>query len=175
MRSQRFIAAAAVIGGLASTPAFAAGEPIAAPISYSIQSGATSPAALSMAADTATGSGNAASLPRERAASAAVAQKLALTRSAAMKWELAYLALSAVDAAQTIECLDRGACHEANPLFGKHPKAGTLIAAKAGLGLVHFLAFRHINRRNPKAALRLAQISAGVQGGVVLLNARMVF
>lgn len=99
----------------------------------------------------------------------------AATRSAAMKWELGYLALSAIDAAQTISCLERGICREGNPLFGAHPKASKLILAKLGLGAVHFGAFTLINQRNPKAALRVAQISAGVQGGVVLLNSRFAF
>jgi hypothetical protein len=98
-----------------------------------------------------------------------------LTARAALRWEVSYLALSAIDAAQTINCLDRNVCSEANPIFGKHPSAEALIAVKAGLGLVHFAAFKHTLHRNPKAALRLAQISCMVQGTVVGLNARMIF
>lgn len=97
------------------------------------------------------------------------------TRSAALKWELGYLALSAVDAAETVSCLDRGNCVEGNPIFGKHPSSSKLIAAKVGLGLIHFAIFEHANARNPRAALRLAQISCAVQGGVVGLNARFTF
>jgi hypothetical protein len=97
------------------------------------------------------------------------------TRSTALKWELAYLAVSAIDTAQTVDCLDRGICNEANPLFGKHPSAKKLILAKAGMGLLHFAVFSRLNGHNPKAALRLAQISFAVQGTVVGLNARFTF
>lgn len=97
------------------------------------------------------------------------------TRSAALKWELGYLALSAVDTAQTISCLNRGICDEGNPVFGKHPSSAKLIAAKVGLGLLHFAVFERANERNPRAALRLAQVSCAVQGGVVGLNARFSF
>src|SRR4051812_11101710 len=48
---------------------------------------------------------------------------LAATKADAMKWEVGYQVLSAVDAAQTIYCLRHDPdCEEANPLFGKHPK-----------------------------------------------------
>jgi hypothetical protein len=97
------------------------------------------------------------------------------TRDTANKWEAAYLTLSAIDTAQTVSCLNRGLCDEANPLFGKHPTTFKLIAAKVAMGAVHFAVFRYINGHNPKAALRMAQISAGLQGGVVLLNARFTF
>lgn len=90
----------------------------------------------------------------------------------ALKWEMSYLALSAIDTAQTIECLQRGECEEANPLFGKHPKPAQLIATKLAFGAVHFALFNHINSRNSRAAMRFAQGSVIVQGGVVLLNAR---
>lgn len=97
------------------------------------------------------------------------------TRSAALKWEIGYLALSAIDAAQTIHCLKRDICAEGNPIFGKDPSTKKLILGKVGLGLAHFAVFSRINDRNPKAALRLAQVSCAVQGGVVLVNARFSF
>jgi len=97
------------------------------------------------------------------------------TRSAALKWEVGYLALSALDAAETIHCLDRGTCKEGNPIFGRHPSTTKLILGKLGFGLLHFAAFSHMNDRNPKAAMRFAQVSCFIQGGVVLLNARIAF
>jgi len=96
-------------------------------------------------------------------------------QSAAMKWETTYLALSAIDAAQTIRCLKRSLCEEANPIFGKHPHAGTLIASKLGGGLLHYVLINELNKRDPRMALRTAQISAGLQGGVVAMNARIMF
>lgn len=96
-------------------------------------------------------------------------------RSKAMKWEIGYLALSAVDAIQTIECLERGRCREANPLYGKKPSPAKVILLKSGLGLFHFFGFQELNRRNPKTALKVAQFSAGVQGAVVAFNLRAAF
>ena len=96
-------------------------------------------------------------------------------KSNALKWELGYLALSAIDTAQTIDCLDRGLCREGNPLFGKRPSSKKLIAMKVGAGLIHFALFSRLNGHNPKAALRMAQISCGIQGTVVALNARFTF
>ena len=96
-------------------------------------------------------------------------------RSSALNWELKYLALSAIDTAQTIECLDRGLCEEANPLFGKHPSSAKLIAAKAVFGAAHFAVFNRLNERDPHAAMRFAQGSVIMQGGVVALNARFAF
>jgi hypothetical protein len=96
-------------------------------------------------------------------------------RAAALKWEIGYLALSALDTYQTVDCLNKGICSEANPLFGKHPKPAKLIAAKLAAGAIHFAVFTHANARDSKTALRFAQISAGIQGSVVLLNARFMF
>lgn len=101
--------------------------------------------------------------------------KIHNAKSAALRWEMAYLALSAIDTFQTIECLERGICQEANPLFGKNPSATKLVLAKVGAGLVHFYAFKHTVDRSPKTALRFAQVSAAIQGSVVLLNARFTF
>jgi hypothetical protein len=88
---------------------------------------------------------------------------------------MGYLALSAIDAAQTIDCLNRELCVEGNPLLGRHPSAAKLIGVKVGLGLLHFTAFSRINDKNPRGALRLAQISCALQGTVVGLNARFTF
>lgn len=96
-------------------------------------------------------------------------------RSAALKWEIGYLALSAVDAVQTIECLKRQACEEVNPIFGKRPSTKTILLSKIGGGLAHFALFTYLNDRNPKLALRGAQVSFALQGTVVALNARVAF
>lgn len=116
-----------------------------------------------------------AAVPARTPAVAPSAYRIEQTKAAALKWELSYLALSAIDAAQTIHCLKRDICEEANPIFGKDPSAQKLILAKVGLGLAHFAVFSHLNDRNPKAALRLAQVSCAVQGGVVLVNMRLTF
>jgi hypothetical protein len=115
------------------------------------------------------------SLLAPSAASAEAAWTAEATRSAALKWEVGYLALSAIDTGQTIDCLNRDICVEGNPLLGKHPSAKKLIFAKIGLGALHFAAFSALNKRNPKSALRLAEVSCAVQGGVAMLNARLTF
>jgi hypothetical protein len=97
------------------------------------------------------------------------------TKSAAYKWEAAFLALSAIDAAETISCINRATCTEHNPIWGHHPSTGTVVAAKLGLGLIHFGVFKLIADRDPHTALRAAQVSAAVQGGVVLLNLHTAF
>lgn len=93
----------------------------------------------------------------------------------ALKWEVAYLGLSAIDTVQTIDCLRRHECEEANPLFGKHPKPAKLIAAKLAFGAAHFALFDHLRDRDSHAALRFVQGSVLIQGGVVALNARFMF
>lgn len=99
----------------------------------------------------------------------------AATKSAALKWELGYLALGAIDTAETIDCLKRDICIEGNPILGKRPSAAKLIGLRVGLSLLHYSVFSRVNDRNPKGALRLAQISCALQGTVVGLNARFIF
>lgn len=96
-------------------------------------------------------------------------------KNAAARWEAAFVAVSAVDLAQTLSCLDAGRCVEMNPLLGKRPKATTLIAGKLLVTGVHFAAFRYANARDPKAALRFAQFGVVTQGAVVALNMRFTF
>lgn len=97
------------------------------------------------------------------------------TKRAAVRWEAVYLALNVIDTAQTINCLNRDLCEEGNPLVGRNPSTFKLIAVKAALAGAHLIVFDHLNARNPKAALRWAQIGVATQGGVVLLNLRMGF
>jgi hypothetical protein len=97
------------------------------------------------------------------------------TRSAAYKWEAGFLALSAIDAAETISCLDRNQCTESNFIWGRHPSTGKIVATKVGLGLIHFGIFKLIVNHDPHTALRAAQVSAIVQGGFVLFNVHRAF
>jgi hypothetical protein len=97
------------------------------------------------------------------------------TRSAAYAWEAGFLALSAIDAVETISCLDKNRCMEGNFIWGSHPSSGKVIAAKVGLGLIHFGLFKLLVDHNPHTALRAAQISAAVQGGFVVVNAHKAF
>jgi hypothetical protein len=97
-----------------------------------------------------------------------------LTRRAAMRWEMAFVALSAADLIMTVQCIEAKKCVEANPLAKSH-STGKMIAIKSALTLGHFLFVKRLSERDPKAALRVAQMSVAVQGGVVALNARVIF
>ena len=90
-------------------------------------------------------------------------------------WELAYQALNIVDTAQTLDFLDRGVAHEANPLIGRNPKPLKLIAIKALGGAAHYLLVREVYRHDPKTAKWVAIASVALQGGVVAANLRFTF
>jgi hypothetical protein len=97
------------------------------------------------------------------------------TQKAAMRWEIGYQLLSAVDLVQTISwCAHHNPC-EGNPVLGKHPSPEKLIALKLVGGAAHFMLLERLSKRNPKAALRVAQVSFGLQGAVVGLNFKTIF
>ncbi len=98
------------------------------------------------------------------------------TQQVARRWEQAYLALSAIDGAQTIYCINvTKRCTEGNPLLGKHPSTFKIIAVKVGTGALQYGLFTYLNDRDPRTALRAAQISVALQGSVVGLNMRVIF
>lgn len=97
------------------------------------------------------------------------------TQKATMRYETAFLGLVAIDALQTQACLSRDNCHEANPLFGKHPSRAKMLGVSVLGGALHYTLVREINKTNPKFALRLAQFSVAVEGTNVALNMRFVF
>lgn len=88
----------------------------------------------------------------------------------AMRWELGYLALSAVDAAQTISCVQDHTCHEANPIYGRHPSPARVILTKLAGGVLHFWLVHGMIKKNPWEARLTAQLSAGIQGFIVAIN-----
>ena len=91
------------------------------------------------------------------------------------KLEYAWQALNIIDTAQTAHCLDKGTCEEANPLIGKHPSTGKLIAYKAGMGAMHFGVTRLLQEIAPEWVRPWEIVSVAVQGGVVVANMRFVF
>ena len=92
-----------------------------------------------------------------------------------MQWEIGYLALTAIDTVQTVDCFNRDLCEEVNPLMGRNPSTEKLIIGRVLLSGLHFAVFKHMLDRNPKAALRYSQISVGFEGSAVALNARFSF
>ena len=89
--------------------------------------------------------------------------------------EIMFQILNAVDAVQTISCLEREACEEMNPLMGGNPSAESVIAVKAASGGLHYLLTRMFERHAPEAvgAFQLATIS--IQGGAVAWNLQFSF
>ncbi len=89
--------------------------------------------------------------------------------------EIAFQALNAADAAQTCHIVGTGRGVELNPLLGRHPSCGKVIAFKAGVGVLHYLLADYFRDRDPRAA-RIFQIATiAIQGGVVTANMRLVF
>jgi hypothetical protein len=91
----------------------------------------------------------------------------------AEKWEYGYLALSAIDLAQTLNFGDDAI--ETNPLFSKHPKPARIVAAKLAASAIHYTAFRVALSKDRCFARNMAIVSVGVQGGIVGLNLRYTF
>ena len=89
--------------------------------------------------------------------------------------EIAFQVLNAADFASTEYCMRRGTCHEGNPLFGKSPSTGRLLAIKASEGIVHYALARWMAERDPHGARIFEYVSIGVQGAVVTANLRFVF
>jgi hypothetical protein len=93
-----------------------------------------------------------------------------------MKWEVVYLVLSTVDTVQTVRCFKRDVnCVELNPFWPGKPSVERIVIGKVVGGLVHYAAVDYIARRNPKMALRIAQISVAVQGAGVAFNLKTDF
>jgi len=89
--------------------------------------------------------------------------------------EYAFQALNVIDAAQTIDCLDRHVCHEGNPIIGHDPSKATLIGVKIGTGAVHYLITRWLMRDYPRIVRAWEIASITVQGGIVAANLRFAF
>lgn len=104
----------------------------------------------------------------------AVERYRAVKRDATRR-EIVFQVLNVIDTAQTIDCLHRDVCTEGNPLFGKRPSPGKLIAIKGGIGILHWIIFNHVRERDPYAARRMATWSVAIQGGIVAANARFTF
>lgn len=89
--------------------------------------------------------------------------------------EIVYQTLNAVDAIQTIDCLNRNVCVEANPLLGRNPSTEKIIGVKLAGGILHYFVIKKIYEQDPQAA-RIAQyLSIGLQGSVVAANLRFTF
>jgi hypothetical protein len=93
------------------------------------------------------------------------------TIKAAKTTEYIYLGLSAADLVQTLS-FDSDTV-ETHPFYRKNPRPARIIAAKLAGGAIHYTAFRLALKENPRFALRMAQVSVVVQGGIVGMNLRL--
>ena len=89
--------------------------------------------------------------------------------------EIAYQILNAVDAAQTISCLNREVCHELNPILGSHPSTQRIIGFKLATGGAHYLVTRLLQAKAPAAVKSWQTLLIAVQGGVVAWNMQVTF
>ena len=112
---------------------------------------------------------------RQAAAREAFELERAVLRRRIARREVVYQVLNVVDAVQTISCLDRGVCHELNPLLGRDPSAGKVIAFKAASGGVHYLVTRLFESYAPEAVAPWQITTIGIQGGAVAWNMQFVF
>jgi hypothetical protein len=96
-------------------------------------------------------------------------------RKDATRWEIAYQVLNVVDAAQTIDCLKRKVCVEANPLLGKRPSTEKIVGVKSAVGVIHWFLFTKIRKHDPYKARTMARVSVVLQGSVVAANMRFTF
>lgn len=89
--------------------------------------------------------------------------------------EIVFQTLNAVDAIQTIDCLNRNVCTEMNPILGKNPSTEKIIGLKVAGGVFHYLITKEIYKRDPNAARIFQYVSIGLQGSVVAANLRFAF
>ena len=64
---------------------------------------------------------------------------------------------------------------ELNPIFGRNPDCGTLVAAKIGGSIIQQIIASELRKRDEEAAKLFQIISIGIQGGVVAWNFTVVF
>lgn len=90
-------------------------------------------------------------------------------------WEKAFVVASAADLGTTVYCIERHKCSEANPILGRHPSTGELVAFKvAGVALQYKLVSK-IAESDPEAAKWVAIVSTILTAGVATANLRFVF
>lgn len=88
--------------------------------------------------------------------------------------ELAFHALNAVDAVETLIFLKKGV-NEANPIYGKNPSPVMLIGTKTVGSLLHHFAIKKLRQNDPGLAKGAQIVSLGLMGGLVAWNAQFVF
>ena len=91
------------------------------------------------------------------------------------KLEAAFQVLNIVDTLQTISCLQRRVCHEANPILGKRPGTMKLIGYKLASGALHAGITDLLIKHDQAMVKPWLYATVVVQGGVVGFNMRTMF
>lgn len=91
------------------------------------------------------------------------------------KLEAAFQVLNIVDTLQTISCLQRRVCHEANPILGKRPGTMKLIGYKLASGALHVGITDLLIKHDQAMVKPWLYATVVVQGGVVGFNMRTMF
>ena len=90
--------------------------------------------------------------------------------------EIAFQMLNLIDGAQTVYCIHiTEQCHEANPVWGRHPSVEKIVGIKLASGVVHYFTTDYLAKHDPKAAAFFQWASIGLQGGVVAWNTKVMF
>lgn len=103
---------------------------------------------------------------------AAPIDPLAAKRRTFNHWRYAGWAMAVADIASTQSCLKRGTCQEANPLYGKNPSLGKMVAIRVPLEVAIDFAARELFKSHPNTAIRVVQVKTIGTGVVVGLNLR---
>jgi hypothetical protein len=91
------------------------------------------------------------------------------------KRQVMFHTLNAIDTIQTCHILQSGKGHELNPVFGRNPDCGTIVAAKIGGSILQQIIASELRKHDEKAARLFQIISIGMQGSVVTWNFTVVF
>jgi hypothetical protein len=89
--------------------------------------------------------------------------------------EYAWQGLNAADKGLTIDCLNRGICHEANPVLGHHPSTGALVGLGIGEGLIHAAATMYLQDHAPKLVPWFEGVTIAVAGTAVGIGLKFPF
>lgn len=108
----------------------------------------------------------------KEATPAAPVDPLAAKRRTFNHWRYAGWAMAVADIASTQSCLKRGTCQEANPLYGKNPSLGKMLAIRVPLEVAIDFAARELFKSHPNTAIRVVQVKTIGTGVVVGLNLR---
>ena len=102
-------------------------------------------------------------------------RKPIVTKAEAIRLEVIFQALNALDWVLTKNCLDRGTCVEKNFLWGEQPDMTKMALAKVALGAVHAAYAAWLFKNKPFAVKPMQYMSIGIMGGAVAWNAQYSF